>query len=339
MSFVLLAFALAQASAAVPVRLPAGESVEAWAEAIALAGLSVGTPGEGPWVEILASGGQWIVRVEDRDGVMREAPVPAPRTAQDREDVALLAASMLQPMRVSAPAKPAPTPTPAPTPARAKPVVEQTAPSPAPAPVPAATGPVWPPSEPVAPTAAPAASEPVMEAPPPAAPTGPTLVARFGVAGEARLATRPTVLGWAELQGVGEGPFRPALGFGLTAPATLPELSTEVAFWGGEAWAGAWYAATAPVRFDLGLAAGLAARSFVQDGEARGVAWVPTIATRLEAPVRVAPSVLLEPGVHVVTDLSEVDIVSRADGAVRFGDWALRLSLGVRIGGEKTSTP
>ncbi len=318
----LLLLLLSLARAAVPVRLPAQEAPSDWAEALALAGLGVGTPGEGPWVEIVAGPSQWVVRVRDRAGAVHESTVPPPRTAQEREDLALLAASLLQPMAVQAPPKPPP---PAPPPPKPKPVVVE-----APAPPPPEPPPPEPQPEPV--------PEPV--APPPPAPAL-ALSGRLGLAGEARPYTNLTGLAWAELQLVGH-PFRPALGVAVTPPTGLPKVQADVDFWGGEAWLGAWYAAEAPVRFDFGLAVGVAARAFVQEGASKGVAWVPVVATRVEAPVRVTPWLLVEPGVHVVLDTVEVDVEEWREGVrvpVRFGDWSVRASIGFRPSTEKPRTP
>ncbi|MFN7147668.1 MAG: hypothetical protein ACK4YP_28120, partial [Myxococcota bacterium] len=83
MTPLLLALSLAFAAAGVPVRLPPQERAADWVEALSIAGLSAGTPGEGPWVEIVAGTSQWTVRVRDRAGALHQASVPPPRTAQD----------------------------------------------------------------------------------------------------------------------------------------------------------------------------------------------------------------------------------------------------------------
>lgn len=320
MTPLLLALSLALAAAGVPVRLPANERAVDWIEALSIAGLSVGTPGEGPWVEIVAGTPQWTVRVRDRAGALHQASVPAPRTPQEREDVAMLAASLLQPVAVPAPVKPPPAPAPKPKPA-------VTAPPPAPEPPPP------PPPEPVPEPPPPPAPEP----PPP--PPSPTLAPRMGLAGEARPYASPTGLAWIELALAPGGPVHPAIGASVTMPTAMPALDTDVRFWGGEAWVGAWYAAEVPARFDVGLAGGVAVREFLQDGVSRGTTWTPIVATRVDVPIAVTPWLDVAPGVHVVTDLIEMDVASRRDGPVRFGDWSVRVSVGFRPRVEKPPEP
>jgi len=323
MTLLLLALTLGRAAAGVPVRLPATERAVEWAEPLALAGLGLGAPGEGPWVELVAGGAQWTLRVRDRAGTLHEAVVPAPRTPQQREDLAFLAASLLEPMA----ARPAPKPPPPVEKPRPKVVVE-----PPPPPV------VVPVVEPPPPAPVVVAAPPPPPPPPPPAPSG-----RFGLAAELRPYTSPTVLAWTELQVVGPSPLRPAFGAAFTLPAGLPAVGDDVRFWAAEGWVGAWYAADSPVRFDFGFSAGVAARVFYQGEAVKGIAWVPVVTTRVEAPVRVSPWLLLEPGVHLVVDTVEVD-VARRDGAtdldpVRFGDWSARVSLGFRPGAKKPPAP
>jgi hypothetical protein len=95
--------------------LPPGESPEAWASAIAMARVDAGT------VRVEVVGERWRLVADGPAGV-REAIVAAPTTARAREDVALLAASLLKPgPRVAGaswlPPVPASSPAPAPRPA------------------------------------------------------------------------------------------------------------------------------------------------------------------------------------------------------------------------------
>lgn len=313
--------AAAQAAAAVPVRLPAQERVADWQEALTIAGLAVGVPGEGPWVEVTVGATSWTVRVRDLDGVVHVTPVAPPRTEQDREDLAMLAASLLQPVAIPAPVKVAVKvvpPPPRPAPRVTTPPVSVPEPVPVPVPV-----------EVVAP-----APEPV-----PA-----TFQARVGVAAELRPWSAPTGLVWAELQRVGESPLRPALGASLAAPADLPQITGDVRYWSGEVWVGAWYAAPEPLRFDFGVTFGVAARSFSKDGEPVGVAWIPVLSTRLEVPILVAPGLLVEPGVHMQLDARQVHLESEQNETTnRFGDWSARAGVAFRplprAGSKNPSNP
>jgi hypothetical protein len=142
---------------------------------------------------------------------------------------------------------------------------------------------------------------------------------------------------WGEVQLVGPGPLRPAFGGSLTAPAGIPLITDEVHYWSGELWVGAWYAATAPVRFDVGVTLGPAARTFVEDGVAMGVAWIPVFSTRVEAPLRVSSWLVVEPGLHLLMDTREVDLTSDEDGTFRFGDWSGRVSVAFRPSARKST--
>lgn len=87
----------------VPVTLPASEKVADWAEAFAVANLVPGPPVGAPWVVMSIRSGGWLIKVKDRRGDEREASVPTPRNPQDREDIALLIVSLLQPMDFTVP--------------------------------------------------------------------------------------------------------------------------------------------------------------------------------------------------------------------------------------------
>ncbi len=319
MTLVLLLLAAAQAASAVPVRLPPQERAADWQEALAIAGLAVGVPGEGPWVELVPGTGTWTVRVRDLAGVVHDARVQPPVTEQDREDLAMLAASLLQPVVAPKPVKVVTPPPPPPKP-KPKPVVVE------PAPV------VSSPPEPVPPPPAPE-PEPVPEpAPPP-----PSFQPRVGAAAEVRPWSNPNGVFWAEVQLVGQPPIRPAVGLSLTTLADLPQISDDVRYWSGELWAGAWYAAPAPLRFDFGVTAGVAMRSFLKDGAPIGLAWIPVVSTRVEVPIQAGPRLVVEPGVHLQLDAREVDLRSEEDGTTRFGDWSVRTGIAFRLLPESPS--
>ncbi|MDP2306548.1 MAG: hypothetical protein Q8P18_11045 [Pseudomonadota bacterium] len=308
----LLHLLAAHAAAAVPVRLPAQERVADWQEALTIAGLAVGVPGEGPWVDVSAGPTAWTVRVRDLDGVVHVTPVAPPLSEQDREDVAMLAASLLQPVAVPSPVKaPVKVMAPVRTP---PPVVPPPVPVPEPEPVPPAPVPV--------PEPAPA---------PVVAPARATFQPRVGLAVELRPWSTPTGIVWAELQRVADTPLRPSLGGSLAAPADLPQIAGDVRYWSGEVWVGAWYAAPSPIRFDFGATLGVAGRSFSKDGEPVGLAWIPVFSSRVEVPLQVAPGLVIEPGVHMQLDARQIHLASiQNDTSNRFGDWSARVGIALR---------
>lgn len=114
--------------ASVPVELPPGEATDSWEEPLMLAGLALGAPGEGPYVVARPVGDGWQLQVRDRAGGLREVSVARPGDAAAREELAFLAASMLQPAVLTSmapvePAAPSPEPVqkPRPRPAPAQP--------------------------------------------------------------------------------------------------------------------------------------------------------------------------------------------------------------------------
>ena len=106
---------LALVQAAVPLALPEGEDPAAWRSAAELAGLELGPAGEGPWARLEPGGSGWVLVVEDRSGALRRVEVEAAATGAEREELALLASSLLTPLPVGTP--PARPPTPATRPA------------------------------------------------------------------------------------------------------------------------------------------------------------------------------------------------------------------------------
>ena len=144
----LMGLLMAVAFAAVPVTLPRGQNPSDWREPLMLAELELGEPGEGPWVMLAsAESGPWWLVVRRADGSVERVSVQEPRTATDREDLAFLAASLLQPVApvrvapppapevvVSPPVSPPPRRPAAPPPPPPPPPVSEPAPAPAPAP-------------------------------------------------------------------------------------------------------------------------------------------------------------------------------------------------------------
>lgn len=218
------------ALAAVPVRLPAGEQVEGWVRPLALAGLAVGSPGSGAWVELLDEGSRWRIRAHARDGVVREATLPEPRDDAGREDVAWLALSLLEPVVSTAPRLPTPSlppPPAAPPPSPVRPTRVAASPEPVPDPIPAAPAP--PPAplvpEPEEPLPEPAVAAPVPPPTPtlPAPATGPALYGALGTGVGWRPGHSPTSSTWLSGELGLSRDVRVGLLAAFDAPATILE--------------------------------------------------------------------------------------------------------------------
>lgn len=97
MVFLHVVLAAALGAPLAPVSLPSGEPRSDWARALSLVELEVGEAHDGAAVW-LRPGVRWTIRVRDDAGQIRELDVATPRTQEDRERVAFLAASLLQPM-------------------------------------------------------------------------------------------------------------------------------------------------------------------------------------------------------------------------------------------------
>ena len=108
-------FALATALGATPlvIQLPPDQPIEEWEECLALAGLTSGSGGAAPWMEVVDRGDTWTLRVRGSGSPARELTVPEPKAPNAREDVAILSASLLRPL-VGAAKAAAPPPPPAP---------------------------------------------------------------------------------------------------------------------------------------------------------------------------------------------------------------------------------
>lgn len=97
-AFLVLALLLptAHAGDAPALCLPANEVAAAWTTPAERAGLRVSASDAAPRVEVHAAGAGWELRAVGADGRVRTATIPAPRTLAEREDAALLAASLLR---------------------------------------------------------------------------------------------------------------------------------------------------------------------------------------------------------------------------------------------------
>lgn len=187
----LLALLLARPALAVPFLLPDGEPAARWQAALPLAGDAVLDPSEprilgAAWVELqrTAQPDRWRLRVRDHQGTLHEVEVPVPASERQREEVVVLASSLLHPMAggagglwdaLAAAEEPPPLPPPLPVeqppplPVERPPPLPVEQPPPLPVPVEPTPAPVEPTPVPVEPTPAPVEQPPPVpvEQPPP----------------------------------------------------------------------------------------------------------------------------------------------------------------------------
>ena len=305
----LLAFSTRTALAAVPVSLPPGESAAQWEHAFALGGLVAGPAGEGTWIQLVAAGDHWLLRVKDAAGQVHEARVVAPRSQQEREDTIWLAMSLLKPAAggatwsdvkmIEALPTPRPPPRPAPTP-RPQPKVEVPTPPPPPPPPPEPVSPIQPSPEAVARVVRPA---------------GLPWWARAG--GGA---------GWRAETGIAADIHAAAgvvpadhvlLGLGLDLePGIQLGLGNERRIGSFDVTGLVGYTVGASIRPALALVGGVSVRSFSEDGAPRGSAPVPilgadlSVAFPLSERVRVAPYAALRYDTRAIRFAVGDDVVS-----------------------------
>jgi hypothetical protein len=80
------------------LELPQDESPAAWEPVLQSVGLSAGAAERAPWARLVVQGDACELQVATSWGSVLSEPVPCPVTASDREEVACLAAVMLEPM-------------------------------------------------------------------------------------------------------------------------------------------------------------------------------------------------------------------------------------------------
>ncbi len=112
------------------IALPSGASAAIWRQPLALAGLSLATGDVQAAVVVRLDGGAWVLEVVGVDGVVRSLRLSPPADEAAREDLAVLAASLIEEVRLELPPPPQEIPLPPPV---VVPVIE--VPEPAPEPV------------------------------------------------------------------------------------------------------------------------------------------------------------------------------------------------------------
>lgn len=336
---------VAAALAAVPVQLPATEDPSAWVRPLALAGLVVSDVHAGAYVEFLDEGTRWRLRAHDRGGAVREATVPAPTSTHAREDVAWLAASLIQPEDASPrtlPAGPANLP-PAPVSLPPPPPVRVTPPPPRPSapPVVAQVPTLPPPVEvPVAPVVDVIPAAPV---PPPVVPAPEpieglprrTVHSAFEVAAGGGVAWRPglspTPDAWLRTGVRFEQHYTVGVELGASLPAAIEAIDDTHTETGADLLVGAWLVGPRRVPLSVGGGAGVAWRSFSADGTAYGDGLVPIVGLEAGAELAVREWLAVSPTFGLRTDLRAIEV--QVKGGDAFALSPLSLHAGLTITG------
>ncbi|MSQ01801.1 MAG: hypothetical protein EXR71_07900 [Myxococcales bacterium] len=328
------------------IELPPREPLEEWAESLSLAGLVVGHRGAGAYVEVLDQGTVWLIRAHDGGGHTREVAVREPQRAAEREDVALLAASLMR--TISSGGAPVPRPPPAGVPPPVvPPAVIPPAPKPAPVvivepvvapviaspPPPVVAAPPAPPPSPASPVVFPPTFAPP-EAPPIPTPPVWAIEGSLGVGISLRddMVATPSLagqLGWTD------GPLRVLVRMGGSFPARLvafesrPDLATVGAS------AGVWWAPARAGGLDFGIEAGCTA---LLAGDGLGnllsaAVALPTATVGLGWRVRLGPQNTIEPQARVTWGSRTVNLRSDLDGDTVLSAWSVELGLVTSFGG------
>ncbi len=311
-------WALGSGAHAEPISLPPSEDPDVWEEPLMLAGLDVGEPGAGAGALLTPGTDQWTLMVRDRAGVLHEVRVAAPTSAAQREEIAFLAASLLEPV-VQPVLAPVVAPPPLPPRPRPKPVPKpKPVPPPPPVPVPVA------PAPPVAPEPEPTprvrlAAGPVIRFSPVHAPAlGLSLATEIEVGSHlhagpvARLGTSSTLRGQREPRVVSAGDLGLRAGWSHGAPidptsspalrALLPTVDAELA---------------------------LSRRRYLEADVQVAVYTVPVAGLVMAWPVEVPAGFGVRPTLQLSTDLRAVRIREQGDE----GDIAARTSALIGIDG------
>lgn len=328
------ALLLGSALAAGRIALPAGEASAGWTESLRTAGLTLAATPEGADVTLTDLGATW--RVVLRGGATLE--VREPKTAAEREDLAMLLASLARPADPldwrSLP--------PPPPPARPRPRPPR---PPRPAPPVAPPRPTMQPEPQQIAGAAPLALMAVPVELSSAAPLGlpeplaharrprPTPWVALSLAGSARVDLAPTP-GLELAIGLERPRWRLGVAAGLDRAAALTSLSgarTERAI---DAALGLW-ARPLPA-LDLGLLGGADYRTWAQDDAVVQRAIVPVLGLDLRADLPLVGPLALVPELSVRRDLLLAAAIVGDAEPVPLSPWTWSAGLGLRLrGGDR----
>lgn len=329
---------------AATVALPPGEPIAPWAPALEVAGLHLAAPREAELV-LSAAGDRW--EVSSRAAL--RVTVRAPRTPEERADLALLLSSLVQPAEslgweVVGPAKP-PKPPPPPPP---RPRASAKTPA-APSPDLVKVGKVSrlgifdqeriAPGEPVSDLAS-GAGAPILSLAPLSLPEAPPLPSErpprylwleAGVQGCARAGLDPT--GGSSLSlGLGRGPWRAGLRVLDEGEVALETLGEDRHVRGASGQAGLWFLPVEPL--GLGLGAALSRRVYAQGEEDLQVERLPALWGEARAEPALGPGLRLAVGLRAARELSVTELWVGADLEEKLAPWVFSGSVGLlgRVG-------
>jgi hypothetical protein len=299
-----------------PVRitLPPGESPEIWEDALLLAGLVPGpVPAGGPGIVVVRRAEGWQLEALDGQGGRRTLIVAPPTEHGEREDLAVLAGSLVVPLRKQETTRVVGTATPG-------------NPSPPPAVTPSPITPVFPSSPPVSP------SEPAVamywERPDlhvqPAGRLQANLDLRLGDHAPAPMASllAGTTLGplmgnvgisWSQA-GLPDAPAAESsvrnLGVGLNVGPTWDHVATLIETWAEH-------------------------RTYLLADQPLTRAWVPRVGARIELSTHSTSGIIPRGGIWASHDLRTVALVSPQDIDQKLSSWEAGISLGVAWDGDR----
>ena len=328
----LLLLLVAVARGAVPVQLPPGESASAWSEALALAGLTVGSPSAGANVTIRESGSTWVLSVRDAHGQIHEVPVSPARSAAAREDIGWLAASLLESVSVpsgSPPAAPAVTPPPAVVRSARPPALVVAAP-PAVARAPDPLPPVAEPA-PVAEPVVPPLTAALAPAAPPEARPDPLRIS-VGVASSLSLrpGASPTPSFSLDIGVLPRIPVYFGVGVAGAPAAALTRIVGDQTLSTVEVEALVGFHPEPPVPVRLDLVGGIAWREFREADNIVAILPFPTVEARAGFAFHLADWAAVEPGLRLAVDLRGADLTLDGGERVALSPWTLGIGVTFR---------
>lgn len=328
---------VAAALAAVPVLLPAGEDPALWRKPLSLAGLEPGAATAGAHVELKDEGSRWRLRVLDSSGLLRETTVAEPSTAEAREDIAWLAASLLKPASASSRTLPtAPGLDLPPPPPRVRQPTPRSPPVEAPALVERAPEPPEPIPEPPIPPFAVAVPEVEPVLPPTPAPiplVRPEFAVGTGVGWRPGLA--PGSVTWLRIGPRLADVLLVGLEAGFSTRVAITSLDADHAVTDGDALLGAWYVGRSSFPLRAGVGIGGAYRSFsVATFEEAGV--VPLLGAELGVDLHVGNWLRIGPTAGLRYDLRAVEVAEEGGAMQTLEPYAFRAGLSVAIGTQSS---
>jgi len=325
---------LAAPARAATVALPEGEPVEPWVEPLAQAGLRLVRPGEAADLAMSAEGGRWVLRSASAQATGLRPPV----TEEQREDIALLLASLARPAEhldwgIVGPARPPPqAPRPEAPTAKKRPVtpvrprIERESPAPV--------------------EAAPRAPDPVSLDPLPALLVPVAMPGPRSVTSGITSATRDMTHPWAEAGalaqrrldlsgsyglslggGLARGPLRAGLRWQHPGEADLAALGEERRVTVDTGQLGLWFSPTPWVA--VGAGGGLSRRVYSQEGEEVDRELIPALWLEGRLEPRLGPGLRLGLSLSAARDLRATELWVGDAPQGELSSWSLSGGLGL----------